>query len=142
MQSQLMLQVGSKPPQSFATGIEKLDIKYQLQRNCPPCDVVNLPNSNQEWSIVDAVVLQVTARSDLPDEKGQYHALSITAGDRPGLLYRVARVLGEYHLDLHTAKITTLGERAEDSFVISGADLAKPRAILKLEQDLLAALEE
>ena len=51
-------------------------------------------------------------------------------------------MLGEYHLDLHTAKITTLGERAEDSFVISGADLAKPRVVLKLEQDLLAALED
>ena len=77
-----------------------------------------------------------------PDENGQYHALSVTAGDRPGLLYRVARVLGEYHLDLHSAKITTLGERAEDTFLVSGTDLAKPRQVLQLEQELIAALQD
>jgi [protein-PII] uridylyltransferase len=77
-----------------------------------------------------------------PDENGQYYALSVTTGDRPGLLYRVARVLGEHRLDLHSAKITTLGERAEDSFLISGDDLARPRMVLQLEQDLISALHE
>jgi [protein-PII] uridylyltransferase len=47
-----------------------------------------------------------------PDEKGFYHSVSITAGDRPGLLYAIACVFSKYHLDLHTAKIVTLGERA------------------------------
>jgi [protein-PII] uridylyltransferase len=76
-----------------------------------------------------------------PDEKGQYHLVSVTAGDRPGLLYGIARVFSEYHVDLHTAKIVTLGERAEDVFVVSGEALAKPRTVLQLEQDLLAALQ-
>lgn len=76
-----------------------------------------------------------------PDERAQYYALSIIAGDRPGLLYRVARILGQYKLNLHTAKISTLGERAEDTFVISGADLARPRSVLQLEQALLEALK-
>lgn len=75
------------------------------------------------------------------DEKGRYFALSIIAGDRPGLLYRVATVLGQYNLNLHTAKIATLGERAEDTFVISGDDLFHPRTVLQLEQALLAALQ-
>jgi [protein-PII] uridylyltransferase len=75
-----------------------------------------------------------------PDEKGQYHLLSITAGDRPGLLYGIARLLGQYGIDLHTAKIVTLGERAEDVFVVSGAALASGKAVLLLEQDLLEAL--
>ena len=75
------------------------------------------------------------------DEKGQYYALSVIAGDRPGLLYRVATVLGQYKLNLHTAKIATLGERAEDTFVISGDDLSRPRSVLQLEQDLLGALQ-
>src|SRR5207245_2339061 len=57
----------------------------------------------------------------VPDEKGQYHSLSITAGDRPGLLYAIALVLSRYGVSLHTAKIATLGERAEDVFVVSGA---------------------
>ena len=76
-----------------------------------------------------------------PDEKGQYHLLSITAGDRPGLLYGVARILSRYEINLRTARINTLGERAEDVFVLSGDALANPRAVLLLEQDLLEQLQ-
>jgi len=77
----------------------------------------------------------------VPDEKGQFHSLSITAGDRPGLLYAIARVLSRYGVDLHTAKIATLGERAEDVFVVSGAALANSKTVLQLETDLLEALQ-
>ncbi|MCX7891728.1 MAG: [protein-PII] uridylyltransferase [Burkholderiales bacterium] len=76
-----------------------------------------------------------------PDERGQFYSLAITAGDRPGLLYGIARVLGRYDVAVRTAKIVTLGERAEDVFVVSGAALANPRTVLALEQDLLAALQ-
>ncbi|MGA8054603.1 MAG: [protein-PII] uridylyltransferase [Burkholderiales bacterium] len=75
------------------------------------------------------------------DEKGQYHSLTITAGDRPGLLYAIARVLGRYDVGLYAARIVTLGERAEDVFVVSGVALANTRTVLALEQDLLAALQ-
>jgi len=77
----------------------------------------------------------------VPDERAHYHSLAITAGDRPGLLYTVARVLGKYRIDLHTAKIVTLGERAEDVFVVSGAALSNPKTVLQLETDLLEALQ-
>ena len=76
-----------------------------------------------------------------PDEKGQYSLLSVTAGDRPGLLSAIARVLAVYHVNLHTAKIVTLGERAEDVFIVSGDTLAHPRTVLLLEQDLLEAMQ-
>jgi len=75
------------------------------------------------------------------DENGRYFVLAITAGDRPGLLYRIARVLGEYHLDLHTAKIVTLGDRAEDTFLVSGEALHHPQTVLLLEQELLQVLQ-
>ena len=77
----------------------------------------------------------------VPDEKGQYHSLSITAGDRPGLLYAIALVLSRYGVSLYTAKIVTLGERAEDVFVVSGGALANPKTVLQLETDLLKALQ-
>ena len=77
----------------------------------------------------------------MPDEKGQYYSLWITAGDRPGLLYAIALVLSRYGIDLHTAKIVTLGERAEDVLVVSGAALANPKTMLQFETDLLAALQ-
>jgi hypothetical protein len=49
---ELELQVGSQSTQSFAVGIEKLNIQYQLRRNCPPCDVVDIPTNNASgrWS--------------------------------------------------------------------------------------------
>ena len=78
----------------------------------------------------------------LPDEKGQYHVMSIIAGDRPGLLYGIARVLGQYDISLYTAKIVTLGERAEDVFVISGKALANPNTVIQVESDLLAVLQQ
>jgi [protein-PII] uridylyltransferase len=76
-----------------------------------------------------------------PDEKGLYHSLSITAGDRPGLLYAIALLFGKYRLDLHTAKIVTLGERAEDVFLVSGEALSNSRVMLQLEQELLEVLQ-
>ncbi len=76
-----------------------------------------------------------------PDEKGQRWILNVSAADRVGLLYAVARVLAEHEVNLQLAKITTLGERVEDSFVVDGNIFQKPKGILSLETDLLAALQ-
>jgi [protein-PII] uridylyltransferase len=76
-----------------------------------------------------------------PDERGAYHSLNIVASDRPGLLYRVARQLAQNKLNLHSAKVNTLGDRAEDVFLVSGAVLDDSKAVLKLEQQLLAELQ-
>jgi len=71
-----------------------------------------------------------------PDERGAYHVLSIVASDRPGLLYGVARILARYRVNLHTARINTLGDRAEDVFLITSELLPDSKAVLQLEQDL------
>jgi [protein-PII] uridylyltransferase len=76
-----------------------------------------------------------------PDERGTYQVLSIVASDRPGLLYGVARTLARYGVGLHTAKINTLGDRAEDVFLISGEALADPKTVLRLEQELAKELQ-
>jgi len=75
-----------------------------------------------------------------PDERGAYHALTIVAADRPGLLYSVARTLSRYRINLQTARINTLGDRAEDVFLISGEVLKDSKAVLQLEQELLEDL--
>jgi len=75
------------------------------------------------------------------DEKGVYSVLSVVAGDRPGLLSRIAQVLLKHRIHLHTAKIATLGERAEDTFLITGVELESPQAVLRLETDLLQQLQ-
>ncbi len=74
-----------------------------------------------------------------PDKKGNY-LLSIVAGDRPGLLARIAQVLVRHHIELHSAKINTLGARAEDTFWISGASLQQPQAVAALCEELLTQL--
>jgi len=47
------------------------------------------------------------------------HALDIVAGDRPGLLSRIARTFMDQGVRLYSAKINTLGSRAEDTFLVS-----------------------
>jgi hypothetical protein len=83
---ELKMQIGDAAPMPYAVGVEKLDIQYELNRNCPPCDVVDLPSSdpdNPEWPIVDEVLLSVTARSELPDADGNYYRRTYTVGVKP-----------------------------------------------------------
>jgi [protein-PII] uridylyltransferase len=75
-----------------------------------------------------------------PDERGSLYALNIVASDRPGLLYGVARTLARYHINLQTARINTLGDRAEDVFLVSGENLSNSKIVLQLEQELLKDL--
>ncbi len=75
-----------------------------------------------------------------PDDKGQYFLLSISANDKNGLLYSVASVLAKYKINLHTAKIMTLGERVEDVFLVDGAALHNPKNQIQFESELLEAL--
>jgi [protein-PII] uridylyltransferase len=75
------------------------------------------------------------------DDRGNHYLMSITAADRPGLLYAIARTLGQHGITLHTAKIATLGERVEDVFLISGKELGQTATLVRLEQDLLEILQ-
>lgn len=76
-----------------------------------------------------------------PDESGKHHILSLVAADRPGLLFSVAEVLARHEIRLHTAKIATLGERVEDTFLISGHALASDARTLQIERELLERLQ-
>ncbi|MCS6765317.1 MAG: [protein-PII] uridylyltransferase [Candidatus Protistobacter heckmanni] len=76
-----------------------------------------------------------------PDERGQYFLLSLSAADRTGLLYAIARVLAKHGVSLQTARIHTLGERVEDVFLVDGSTLAQDQKHqIRLETDLLEAL--
>jgi [protein-PII] uridylyltransferase len=75
-----------------------------------------------------------------PDERAQRWLLSVSTSDRSGLLYAIARVLARHHLNLQLAKVTTLGERVEDTFLIDGAALQRNREQLEIETELLDAI--
>jgi [protein-PII] uridylyltransferase len=75
-----------------------------------------------------------------PDEKAQRWLLSISASDRVGLLYSVARVLARHRINLQLAKIATLGERVDDTFLIDGPELQQNKAQIEIETEILEAL--
>lgn len=82
----------------------------------------------------------IPPRVDLrPDEKAQHWLLSISASDRVGLLYSIARVLAKHKLNLQLAKVSTLGERVEDTFLIDGPELQQNKAQIEIETELLEA---
>jgi [protein-PII] uridylyltransferase len=84
----------------------------------------------------------VTPRVSLtPDEKAQHWLLSVSASDRTGLLYSIAQVLARNHINLKLAKISTLGERIEDTFLIDGPDLQQNRRQIEIETELVSALQ-
>jgi [protein-PII] uridylyltransferase len=65
------------------------------------------------------------------DERNRRSVLELIAGDRPGLLCEVGKVLMEERVELHAAKIMTVGERAEDVFYVTDLDnrpLSQPAA--------------
>ncbi len=75
-----------------------------------------------------------------PDDKGTHHIVEIVAGDRPGLLATIAYTLARANINIVSAKINTLGERAEDVFLVDGARLHDEQALLRLETTLYEQL--
>ncbi len=94
----------------------ELGAQLQSQQPLPaPCKA-RLSRQSRSFPITPTVDLR-------PDERGQYYLLSVSANDRTGLLYSIANVLARHKLNLHTAKIMTLGERVEDVFLVDGPAL-------------------
>ncbi|MGL4437190.1 MAG: [protein-PII] uridylyltransferase [Giesbergeria sp.] len=85
----------------------------------------------------------ITPRVTLrPDEKAQRWLLGISASDRAGLLYLVARVLARHGLSVQLAKVSTLGERVEDTFLVQGPELQNNQRQIQIETEVLEALAE
>jgi [protein-PII] uridylyltransferase len=114
-------------------------IEFELASCLTQGGPIELPSSGRisrhlkYFPITPQVVLR-------PDDKGRYYVLSIVAGDRPGLLAHIAKVLTDNRLDVHSAKIMTLGSRAEDSFLITGPGLEDDKSVVLLEAQLINAL--
>ena len=49
-------------------------------------------------------------------------------------------MLARHHINLQLAKITTLGERVEDTFLIDGPALQQNKLQLQIETELLDAI--
>jgi len=55
------------------------------------------------------------------DAANRRTVMELVASDRPGLLSEVGRVLRDHEIAIQTAKVLTIGERAEDVFYITNA---------------------
>ena len=75
-----------------------------------------------------------------PDEKGQRWLLNVSASDRVGLLYSLALVLARHGVNVKLAKIATLGERVDDTFLIDAPQLQHNKKQIEIETELLEAL--
>ena len=53
------------------------------------------------------------------DPKEHFTIVDLITSDKPGLLSRVGLALVQCNINLHNAKIHTIGARAEDSFYIT-----------------------
>lgn len=75
-----------------------------------------------------------------PDEQNRHWILTINATDRQGLLYCIARVLAQFEVQIHLAKIATTGERVEDSFLLQGQALSSDKVRAQIEGELMEVL--
>lgn len=90
--------------------------------------------------------LKIAAKVGLsaqPDEKTAL--LKVTASDRPGLLANIALVLVEVGLEITSARVTTLGERVEDIFLVTrkdGSSLSDAQECYDIEQTIRQRLDQ
>lgn len=78
------------------------------------------------------------------DITGECTIVDISAGDRPGLLYRITHVFSEEGLDIQSAQITTRGGVAADSFYVRDTDGGKLSGIARMRsirERLISELE-
>jgi [protein-PII] uridylyltransferase len=126
------------------------------QRDVPYRDILNYIEYELADELKQARPLAAAAHGRLPRQLksfplepevsltagvGGHWLLAITAGDRPGLLYDVARLLNRHRISVRSARIVTLGMRVEDSFVVQSDKLEQDSERLTLEQDLLKVLK-
>ena len=76
-----------------------------------------------------------------PQERAHFYCLDIVAADWSGLLGQIAWVLAEHNIRLYYAKIITLGERVEDSFLISSPKLDDASFQLAFKEQLYQILQ-
>ena len=58
----------------------------------------------------------------LPSKHQRRSTFELTTLDRPGLVAKLAAILQRLDVGVMAAKITTIGEQAEDLFIVSSAD--------------------
>ncbi len=83
-------------------------------------------------------LLEVSVEFD-NGQSSVYTVIEVSAGDRPGLLHSIASTLDRLGLDVRTAKVSTVSDRAHDMFWVFEADgekVTNPARLALVKQDL------
>ena len=78
-----------------------------------------------------------------PQNHNEHTLVEIIAGDHPGLLSRIGQAFAQCDIQIHSAKVATIGERAEDLFLITDAHqrpIENPEYQERIRQTLEALL--
>lgn len=131
----LVTDLGMRPQlqEAFECITAELSGALSCARPLPPARLGPLSRRSRHFPIRPKVLIE-------PDALGGSYLLTIACNDRPGLLYAVTSELARAGVNLQTARIATLGERAEDIFQITGEMLADPAACLKISARLVEAI--
>ena len=126
---------GAQVAYRAVTGYVEFELKRLLAERVPlePPPIGRVSRHLKHFPLTPEVSL-------FPDDKGTHYILEVVAGDRPGLLACIAYTLAKANVNVASAKINTLGERAEDVFLIEGARLHDEAALLRLETALYEQL--
>lgn len=122
------------------TELENLQhqLKYTLQQFA---EQPNEPSKSTHKPSRRARLLPIIPHVEIyADEHHQHgYIIKITSADRPYLLADITEIFAQHRISLNYAKIQTLGERAEDSFIVTIHDWNASKEYA-LTQDLLDIL--
>ena len=112
---------------------------------------LHLQNAPQTHTAGEAIYIQTQSRRARifpipatieiqPMSDAHKWRISVVCADRKGLLYHIAQVFTAQRISLKSAKIMTLGERVEDTFIVHSEELHHSSFHKQLERALRAAL--
>ncbi len=127
---------------AIATEVSYSGLIKHIEENLQEKIITTSPAEGPIKGRIDRQVKHMPIKTTVTFEtelESNYQMLDIVTGDRPGLLASVAFIFLEHQVEIHNAKINTLGNRAEDTFLISN----KQDEPLSADQmrDLKTALE-
>jgi [protein-PII] uridylyltransferase len=116
----------------------EVTIRSELARALATADIAEPTRARSARQVKHfPLVPEVTLRSS---RTAPYFELGITCADKPGLLSAIARALYQAEINLHDARITTLGNRAEDVFIVEHRALVEKTFADSLKRAIVEAV--